>query len=130
MLDLTLRGLLAQVEAGAVVLPAMQRPFVWDETRISRLIDSLLRGFPVGAVMLWGTSSVQRYRRVARDVDTGTDQIYAFEKSTGGTKYLVLDGQQRLTSLFIAFYGTYDSKHLHLDVLSGDPVNNALGSFR
>ncbi len=122
MLDQTLIGLLLQVERDDVVLPAMQRPFVWREERIRRLVDSLLRGFPIGAVMLWNTSAVQRFRRLPRDVDSGMPEIFTFETSSDArSKYLVLDGQQRLTSLFAAFKGTYNGKRLYIDVLSGSP---------
>jgi hypothetical protein len=129
MLDPTLFGLLSQVEHDDIVLPAMQRPFVWKEDRIYRLVDSLLRGFPIGALMLWKTSTMQRFRRLPRDVDKGTPEVFTFETSTDtSNKYLVLDGQQRLTSLFAAFKGTYDHKQLFIDVLSGssdgkDPGN-------
>ena len=129
MLDPTLFGLLSQVDRDDIVLPAMQRPFVWKEDRIRRLVDSLLRGFPIGAVMLWKTSTVQRYRRLPRDLDTETPEVFNFETSSdAGNKYLVLDGQQRLTSLFAAFKGTYNHKRLFIDALSGssegkDPGN-------
>jgi uncharacterized protein with ParB-like and HNH nuclease domain len=63
MLDPTLFGLLSQIDRDEIVLPAMQRPFVWKEDRIYRLVDSLLRGFPIGALMLWKTSTVQRFRQ-------------------------------------------------------------------
>lgn len=129
MLDPSLFGVLSQVDRDEVVLPAMQRPFVWKEDRIYRLVDSLLRGFPIGALMLWKTSTVQRFRRLPRDVDTETAEVFTFETSTDtSNKYLVLDGQQRLTSLFAAFKGTYNHKRLFIDVLSGssegkDPGN-------
>jgi hypothetical protein len=129
MLDPTLFGLLSQIERDEIVLPAMQRPFVWKEDRIYKLIDSLLRGFPIGAVMLWRTSSVQRFRRLPRDVDVELPEVFGFETSTEtANKYLVLDGQQRLTSLFAAFKGTYSHKRLYIDALSGssegkDPGN-------
>jgi hypothetical protein len=129
MLDPTLLGLLSLVERDEIVLPAMQRPFVWKEDRIYKLIDSLLRGFPIGAVMLWRTSTVQRFRRLPRDVDVDLPEIFNFETSTNAeNKYLVLDGQQRLTSLFAAFKGTYGHKRLYIDALSGssegkDPGN-------
>ena len=104
MLDPTLLGLLSQVDQNEIVLPAMQRPFVWKDDRIYRLIDSLLRGFPIGAVMLWKTTTLQRFRRLPRDVDTDTVEVFNFETATNSSnKYLVLDGQQRLTSLFAAF---------------------------
>ena len=129
MLDPTLLGLLTQIERDTVVLPAMQRPFVWKADRIYRLIDSLLRGFPIGAVMLWKTSTVQRYRRLSRDVDTKASPIFNFETSTNNSdKYLVLDGQQRLTSLFAAFKGTYNHKKLYLDALSGSPEGRDPGN--
>lgn len=129
MLDPTLFGLLSQVDHDEIILPAMQRPFVWKEDRIYRLIDSLLRGFPIGAVMLWRTATLQRFRRLPRDLDTETAEVFNFETSKDtSNRYLVLDGQQRLTSLFAAFKGTYNHKRLFVDVLSGsaegkDPGN-------
>jgi hypothetical protein len=129
MLDPTLFGLLHQIEQNEIVLPAMQRPFVWKEDRIYKLIDSLLRGFPIGAVMLWRTSTVQRFRKLSHDVDAELPEVFIFETSTETqNRYLVLDGQQRLTSLFAAFKGRYSHKRLYIDALSGssegkDPGN-------
>ncbi|MCB9109080.1 MAG: DUF262 domain-containing protein [Anaerolineales bacterium] len=121
MIDPTLIGLMTQMEKDLIVLPAMQRPFVWKEDRVYRLIDSLLRGFPIGAIMLWKTSTLQRYRRILRDIDTDAPQVFNFETSDSNRDiYLVLDGQQRLTSLYVAFKGTYNHKRLYIDVLSGD----------
>jgi uncharacterized protein with ParB-like and HNH nuclease domain len=100
MFDPTLHGLISQVEADRMVLPAMQRPFVWQEDRIVRLIDSLLRGFPLGAVMLWKSRDVQRYRRFQKDIRT--EELEDFSFDSGGAdhdRYLVLDGQRRVTSL-------------------------------
>jgi uncharacterized protein with ParB-like and HNH nuclease domain len=129
MLDPTLFGLLSQVDRDDIVLPAMQRPFVWKDDRIRRLVDSLLRGFPIGALMLWKTSTVQRYRRLPRDLDTETPEVFTFETSTDASnKYLVLDGQQRLTSLFAAFKGSYNHKRLYIDVLSGSPEGKDPGN--
>jgi len=129
MLDPTLFGLLSQVDHDDIVLPAMQRPFVWKEDRIYRLIDSLLRGFPIGAVILWKTGTIQRFRRLPRDIDTETPEIFTFETSVDtSNRYLVLDGQQRLTSLFAAFKGTYNHKRLFIDVLSGSSEDKDPGN--
>jgi hypothetical protein len=129
MLDPTLFGLLSQIEHDNIVLPAMQRPFVWKEDRIYKLIDSLLRGFPIGAVMLWRTSTVQRFRRLPRDIDPELPEIFNFETSPNTTnKYLVLDGQQRLTSIFAAFKGSYSHKRLYIDALSGSPEGRDPGN--
>jgi len=79
--------------------------------------------------MLWRTATVQRFRRLPRDLDTEIAEVFNFETSTDiSNRYLVLDGQQRLTSLFAAFKGTYNHKRLFIDVLSGsaegkDPGN-------
>jgi hypothetical protein len=129
VLDPSLYGLLTQIEKDDIVLPAMQRPFVWKEERIAKLVDSLLRGFPIGAVMLWRTNTVQRYRRMSRDMDTDTLATFVFESTQNqNQKYLVLDGQQRLTSLYVSFRGSYNHRKLYLDVLSGDSTDKDPGN--
>ena len=129
MIEYSLYGLLNSIESGEVVLPAMQRPFVWKEDRLYRLVDSLLRGFPIGAVMLWKTTTAQRYRRFPKDIDNSIDQVFTFESSsTYSNKYLVLDGQQRLTSLFCMFKGSYNNKILHINILSGTSENKDPGN--
>ena len=119
MFDPTLNGVLAQIDLGKIVLPAMQRPFVWKEDRITKLVDSLLRGFPLGTALLWKTSAMQRYRRFQKDIQPDSGITIAFEKGESAERYLVLDGQQRLTSLYIALAGSYDGRMLFIDVLSG-----------
>ena len=119
MFDPTLNGVMAQVDAGKIVLPAMQRPFVWKDDRIAKLIDSLLRGFPIGTALLWKTATVQRFRRFQKDVQSDAGITVDFDSDHSTERYLVLDGQQRLTSLFVAISGTYDGKKLFVDVLSG-----------
>lgn len=119
MFDPTLNGLMAQIEAKKIVLPAMQRPFVWKEDRVTRLVDSLLRGFPLGTALLWKTSTMQRFRSFEKDVQSDAGITVDFESDDSSERYLVLDGQQRLTSLFVAITGTYNDKRLFLDVLSG-----------
>ena len=119
MFDPTLNGVIAQVEAGKIVLPAMQRPFVWKDDRITKLIDSLLRDFPIGTVLLWKTAKMQRFRRFSKDVQSNSGLTVDFERAASTERYLVLDGQQRLTSLFVALAGSYDGLRLFVDVLSG-----------
>jgi len=119
MFDPTLNGVMAQVDAGKIVLPAMQRPFVWKEDRITKLMNSLLRGFPLGTALLWKTATMQRFRRFQRDVQPDAGITVDFDSDDSTERYLVLDGQQRLTSLFVAIAGTYDGKKLFVDVLSG-----------
>jgi hypothetical protein len=120
LFDPTLNGLMAQVEAGKIVLPAMQRPFVWRDDRITKLVDSLLRGFPIGTALLWKTATMQRFRRFQKDVQPDAGITVDFDSDDSTERYLVLDGQQRLTSLFVALTGTYDGKKLFVDALSGE----------
>jgi hypothetical protein len=105
-----------------LVLPAMQRPFVWEEERIIRLMDSLLRRFPLGTILVWSTSEAQRFRAFRAHAQTDEQPVFTFEKAPPNSrKHFVLDGQQRLTTLFIALKGTLDDRRLFLDALSGYP---------
>jgi hypothetical protein len=115
----TIVGLLNQIETGEVVLPAIQRDFVWDTESICRLLDSVLRGYPVGICLLWDTYVDLQYRRFISDyVPEGP---FVFHENTEGRHLrLVLDGQQRLQSLNVAINGSYASRKAYLDVLSGE----------
>jgi uncharacterized protein with ParB-like and HNH nuclease domain len=110
--------LLNQISAGEIVLPAIQRDFVWSEDRVTMLLDSIMRGYPVGIVLLWETYNEIQFRRFDQDYKPGTPNT--FHDNTKLTKLkVVLDGQQRLQSLYVALYGTYSGKSLYFDVLSG-----------
>lgn len=119
MFDPTLNGVMAQIDAGKIVLPAMQRPFVWKDDRITKLIDSMLRGFPLGTALLWKTSTMQRFRQFEKNITADAGITVDFDSGSSSERYLVLDGQQRLTSLHAAIIGTYENKRLFVDVLSG-----------
>ena len=127
---MTIRALLEMVERDDLVLPAMQRPFVWQEDRILRLMDSLMRLFPIGTVLIWETDEVQRYRAFAKNAVSKEQPRWNFSQADSGKRLkYVLDGQQRLTSLNIACFGTLDGRKLYLDVLSGDPDNKDPGEM-
>jgi 5-methylcytosine-specific restriction endonuclease McrA len=111
-------ALLNQIREGEVVLPAIQRDFVWPEVKIERLLDSVMRGYPIGITLLWETYLDVQHRRFIGDYYP--DQPHAFHDNSQKRKLkLVLDGQQRLQSLYIALYGSYAGKRLYFDVLSG-----------
>ena len=117
-----IKTLIRKLEEKELVLPAMQRPFVWEEERILRLMDSLLRRFPLGTILVWSTSEGQRFRAFRSHAQTGEQPVFTFESAAKGARKLyVLDGQQRLTTLLLAFKGTLDDKQLYLDALSGCP---------
>ena len=110
--------LINEIDNGDIVLPAIQRDFVWDQDRIELLLDSMFRGYPVGIVLLWETYTQIQYRSFSRNHAPGT--LYNFEDNKKGRRIkLVLDGQQRLSSVYVALKGTFNGKRLFYDVLSG-----------
>lgn len=90
--DYSLDNLLTYVETGDIGLPDIQRPFVWSMTKVRDLLDSMYRGYPVGYLLFWANSDVQN----ARQIGTGA-------KTHKVPHMLIVDGQQRLTSLFAVF---------------------------
>lgn len=107
---------------GGFWLPNIQRPFVWNEGQIERLFDSIMRQYPISTLLVWKTTSRIRHRSF---IDTYTKSLLLstfYRPENGHAKRLVLDGQQRLQSLFIGLRGSYEGRELHIDVLSGDLV--------
>jgi uncharacterized protein with ParB-like and HNH nuclease domain len=107
---------------GGYWLPNIQRPFVWKEDQIERLFDSILREYPIGTLLVWKTKSKIRRRKFIDNykLDIKLTDFYVTEDDK--QKMLVLDGQQRLQSLFIGLLGSYEKKELCLNVLSGELV--------
>lgn len=110
--------LLNQIGSNEIVLPAIQRDFVWQEVKIQKLMDSIMRGYPIGIVLMWETYNDIQYRNFERFTSRGVRATFHHNPS-GRRLKLVLDGQQRLQSLYVALYGTFAGKYLYFDVLSG-----------
>ena len=94
--DTNLDTLLSQIESGIIQLPDFQRDWVWDDEKICKLIESIASGFPMGAAMFLETGNPAvhfTYRTF-----TGAEQSAGVDPDR-----LVLDGQQRLTTLFQVF---------------------------
>ncbi len=121
-------ALLDQIDRGEVVLPAIQRDFVWREDRMAALMDSVMRGYPVGMVFLWESYDDILYRRFEKDYIPGRRPSW-FENSSErpARLRLVLDGQQRLQSLYLSVYGTYRGRRMYLDLLSGGDGTDPFG---
>src|ERR1700694_3361203 len=114
----TIITLLNQVEDNEIVLPAIQRDFVWDEDQTETLLDSIMRGYPIGIVLLWETFVDIQYRTFVREYRSGAVPTFSDNRQNRRLK-LVLDGQQRLQSLYLALFGTRDGRRMYFDVLSG-----------
>ena len=93
--EATIEELVSKIERGELRLPEMQRQYVWRSTRVRDLLDSLYRGFPSGAILLWETDEAVPQRDFA--ISQGINPY----RST----CLLLDGQQRLTSLSAVIRG-------------------------
>lgn len=91
--DYTLSSLVEQIANGQIGLPDIQRPFVWKNVKVRELFDSMYQGYPVGYLLLWETG-----------VTPGTRQIGDDDKQLAPSRVIV-DGQQRLTSLFAVIRG-------------------------
>jgi len=92
-INFTLTTLLDGIELGSIGLPDIQRPFVWSNTKIRNLFDSMYRGYPVGYFLFWQTGAELN----ARTIGTQQGQLVP--------QMLIVDGQQRLTSLFAVLKG-------------------------
>ena len=80
--------LLTWVKSGEIAIPEIQRPFVWDATKVRNLMDSLYRGYPVGYLIAWRNPSVRLK-----------------DGSTSSGKRILIDGQQRVTALMAGLLG-------------------------
>ena len=81
-------SILNYVENSQIAIPEIQRPFVWKGEEVRALIDSLYEGYPIGYLIVWQNSQVR---------------VRGFGK--GGTKKILIDGQQRVTALMAALLG-------------------------
>ena len=86
--NVSISNLLGYVDDGTIAIPEIQRPFVWDTTKVRDLIDSLYREYPVGYIITWKSPDVK--------LKDGT--------SSEG-KQILIDGQQRITALTAALLG-------------------------
>lgn len=108
---------------GGFWLPNIQRPFVWSEEQIERLFDSIMRQYPISTLLVWKTTSRIKRRKFIDNWKASLRLTDFYVPENDKAKRLVLDGQQRLQSLYIGLKGSYEGKELHIDVLSGDLVS-------
>jgi hypothetical protein len=86
--DYTLKKLVEDISMGEIGLPDIQRPFVWPMTKVRDLFDSMYRGFPIGYLLFWENGCSDTHRTIG----AAPKQKVA--------RLLIVDGQQRLTSLY------------------------------
>ena len=81
-----LGAILDQIDTGTMLLPEFQRGYVWNRDQVRGLMRSLYRGYPVGALLVW-------------EAEAEAASVRGFNPAAG-VKQLLLDGQQRVTSLY------------------------------
>ena len=104
----SVNSILGFVESSQIAIPEIQRPFVWKEKEVRDLIDSLYEGYPIGYLIVWQNSKVR---------------LRGFGK--GGTKKILIDGQQRVTALMAALMGKEvldDQYRSHRIIISFNPL--------
>lgn len=113
---LTVNQLIEKIDTGELGLPELQRPFIWKDSKVRDLFDSMMRGYPIGYLMLWECPALEKKKSIG--VDT---------HSYDSPKEVIIDGQQRLTSLYAVMKGkkvinsNFDEKFI---VISYCPLQN------
>ena len=96
-------ALFADIDSGKTKIPMFQRDFVWTKEQTAKLIDSIIKGFPIGTFILWKTKEEMRAVK-----DVGNVRLPEIPK--GDAAFYVLDGQQRITSLYAVRKGVVFNK--------------------
>ncbi|OAE09889.1 DUF262 domain-containing protein [Pantoea sp. OXWO6B1] len=94
--------LVSHIENGKIVLPEFQRPYVWKEKDIKYLFDSIYKGYPIGSILLWNGGG--------KDIPTPNYVGGRVVHQANGDKYYIVDGQQRLTTLFCCLSDDIDDE--------------------
>jgi uncharacterized protein with ParB-like and HNH nuclease domain len=118
--SISIRKAVQMIEEKKLLLPHIQRPFVWRQDRgnnqVRRFMDSIMREYPFGTLLFWRTRDDIQLRRFVEDYKDGMNIKSTYIKSTDFAdreKTLVLDGQQRLQTLYTALKGTYNGKEMY-----------------
>ena len=104
----SLSKLIQDIDIGEIGLPDIQRPFVWTPAKVRDLFDSMYKGFPVGYFLFWANGLADGSRQIGTDAKQKVSRL------------LIVDGQQRLTSLYAVLKGKpvmrddYSAQHIHI----------------
>ena len=120
---MSVRYLVNGIKDGEYYLPSIQREFVWEIDRITRLFDSLMKGYPIGSFLFWKVPKEKiadfQFYEFIRNYHPLTKTNNGIQLTKSDRPFIaILDGQQRMTSLFIGLRGTYAEK------IKNKPVNN------
>lgn len=100
--------LLNRINSGDIKIPAFQRAYVWKQNQIIELLDSIINNYPIGSVLLWNSSEILRHTR----------NIAGFNIPDNSEEYpvnYVLDGQQRISTIYAVFASNYSEDETSKD---------------
>ena len=118
--ELTVKELVESIEQRRYFLPSIQREFVWGTDRIEKLFDSLMRGFPIGSFLFWQVPSNKvddfQFYEFIRNYHALNNRHNTVANLNGNIVpfQAILDGQQRMTSLYIGLKGSFAEKLKYL----------------
>ncbi|MDK2938586.1 MAG: hypothetical protein PWQ51_750 [Methanolobus sp.] len=126
IVPLPFSSLIGDIEKGQIKIPQFQRDFVWDINKSAHLMDSIIKGYPIGTFIFWKTK--ERLRTIK---NIGNQPLP--EPDDGDLVDFVLDGQQRLTSLFASLKGLeiqrengkiddYSEMYINLESSEDEPI--------
>ena len=112
---ITIQAAIARIQSHAYLLPAFQREFVWDAVRVENLFDSLMKGYPISSMLFWKVkgevkSKFRFYSFLDRYVEKHHVHNELFSTSNINDFHAILDGQQRLTALYLGLCGSFAEK--------------------
>lgn len=112
---ITIANAIEKIETNKFLLPAIQREFVWESSKIEWLFDSIMRNYPISSFLFWEVKEdTAKNYKFYKFISEFRERYNTHNKeiSTNGlqTFYAILDGQQRLTSLYIGLKGSYAYK--------------------
>ncbi|MBK2000596.1 MULTISPECIES: DUF262 domain-containing protein [Campylobacter] len=115
---ITINEAMQRIKNNEYLLPAFQREYVWKPWQIEELFDSLMRGYPISSMLFWQVKDESKTAwKFYRFLEYYRERYHThndyFNTSSHKDFYAVLDGQQRLTSLYLALFGHYDIHRSH-----------------
>ncbi|HYR05852.1 MAG TPA: DUF262 domain-containing protein [Gallionella sp.] len=116
---ITIESAMKNIVGRRYLLPAIQRKFTWSTSQICVLFDSIMRGYPINTFMFWEVkdqevkSSIRFYQFLEKYCERFAEDNPDFNTRGHGDFHAVIDGQQRLTSLYIGLKGTYAYRLAH-----------------
>lgn len=113
--NFTIKNLIQKIDNNEYVLPALQREFVWKPEQIERLFDSIMKGYPIGSFLFWNVQNenIKKYEfyNILKEYhQRDARHNVKINISHKDNVTAILDGQQRITSIYIALKGTYSYK--------------------